>query len=302
MEIPEFNLISNFEAGVNCLQNPSLFSRVFDIYGGGFPIVYSFWKWGALFIALLASFKCIVSKVKILIIAISNRVKAFAASQPPIQLFGDDFDSDDDSDDACSSASSDDDIGCFTVEENFSVAGSRSYDGDSNLRRRRNCWEWDRFALSDLAAGKGVVKIWDCLGLGLDFEDESNDNVVSLWDLNKNKKISSFNGVTGGDGEQIPAVSMASPSVILSALSSKDGNVKFGAYDRRIGLHNPSILAEWTPTPSSPRRSKVVGIDKKVYVIDDDVSSLTVGDMRNVKSPLRNVTESDGDKWWDTGR
>jgi len=38
---------------------------------------------------------------------------------------------------------------------------------------------------------------------------------------------------------------------------------------------------------------------QKVYVRDDGRHGVTVGDMRNVSTPLGNVTESDADTWWD---
>ncbi|XP_047331766.1 uncharacterized protein LOC124935373 [Impatiens glandulifera] len=263
MEIPELNLISNFEAGVNCLQNPSLFSRF-----QSFPESYSFWKWGALILALLASFRCIIFRIKFLIIAISNKVKLFAASQPPIQLFGDDFDSDsgDDDDDSGddSGEDSDDDINSFyrvPSDEDFSV--------------------WDRFSLSDLASSKGVVRFWDSLGLGLDFEDDDfSDNVVSVWDLNKidnsRKRL------------QIPATSMAAPDVILSGSS----------YDRRMGLNTSSILAEWSPATVTSTAAQSLRRRSKVGGIGEEDSALNVSDMRNVKSPLKKLTESDGENWW----
>uniref|UniRef100_A0A5B6YGY0 Uncharacterized protein n=1 Tax=Davidia involucrata TaxID=16924 RepID=A0A5B6YGY0_DAVIN len=292
MEIPEINMISDFEAGMNCLQNPSLLSRSFSLSGDGkLSQVYSIWKWGALILALVATFSGIlINRIKILLNRF-RRLKTLASSEPLLQQFDDD-ESDFSDDDTCSSASSEDEdyesTSSFedrqSVDEDFCVAGS-------SLRLRRCRSRGDRFSWSDFATGKSVVKLWDSFGLGLDLEDSSG-SVISIWDLNKDKKISS---IFGGRC-QIPSISMSSPEVILSAEMNNRNNVALGLYDTRVGRQIPAISAEWWP-----KRGKIVGINsggvEKVYVRDEVTGALTIGDMRNVKTPLQNLTESDGDTW-----
>ncbi|GFZ16081.1 hypothetical protein Acr_25g0004900 [Actinidia rufa] len=259
---------------MNCLQNPSLVSRFFSLSGfGETRFVYSFWKWGALILALVATFR------------------------PKTQHLEDDYlyDEDDYEDDSCSSVSSEDDEDEPTtsfhdrelIDEDFSVAGSSCY-GDVHMSLRRRCGgggEW--FSWSDFAGGKTVVKLWDSFGLGLDFEDESSENVVSIWDLNKDRKTTSFSGGRC----QIPAIFTSSPALIYSAGSNIRNNVLFKMYDTRIGIQIPAICAEWLPRPG-----KLMGIEsgggEKVYVRNAVTGALTVGDMRNVKTPLEHLCPS----------
>ncbi|CAN4124820.1 unnamed protein product [Withania somnifera] len=289
MDFPEINIISDFEAGVKCLQNPSLISRSFLV-----PQAYSFWKWGALVLAILATFSSLIRKVKLLFIQIR---KMKPCAEPLLQYLGEDFDiSDDDddcNDDQCSSASAEtdanDDPLLFDMqkEKDFRVAGSSFYfkekgqHGHLRYRRRINCLE--RFPWTEFSAGKNVVKLWDSLALGLDYEYEDLSNsVVSLWDWNEEEKV--------------PAVAMGSPAVILSTEKDRNGIV-LAAYDIRMKSETPAICADWVA-------GKVVGVDSsgvgKVYVRDEIDGVLTVGDMRNVKTPLERLTEIDGDDtWWD---
>ena len=101
MEIPVINRISDFEAGISSLNNPSFLSQVYALSGiEKIYQAYSFWKWGALILALLASLSTIINKLKILIIRF--RQHHSLPSQP--LLYDTDFDTDTDS----SCASSDD--------------------------------------------------------------------------------------------------------------------------------------------------------------------------------------------------
>ncbi|PSR88287.1 UV excision repair protein [Actinidia chinensis var. chinensis] len=306
MEITELSLISDFEAGMNCLQNRSLISRFFSLSGfGETRLIFSFWKWGALILALVATFSGIITRIKLVIVGFCKFTWfALASSGPKTQHLEDDYlsDEDDYEDDSCSSVSSDEDEDEPTtsfhdrelIDEDFCVAGSSCY-GDDPLRlRRRSFGGGEGFSWSDFAGGKTVVKLWDSFGLGLDFEDESSENEVSIWDLNKDRKTTSFSGGRC----QIPAIFTSSPALIYSAGSNIRNNVLLKMYDTRIRSQIPAICAEWLPRPG-----KVVGIEsggnEKVYVRDDVTGSLTVGDMRNVKTPLETLTESDVDTWWD---
>ncbi|XAR52417.1 hypothetical protein NMG60_11020498 [Bertholletia excelsa] len=297
MQIPELNIISDFEAGMNCLQNPSLLSRFFSLSG---IQVYSIWKWGALILALVG----IITRVKLLFFRFYKSKVLASSGSPALELDGE-FELDED--ESSSSASSDEEEyeprkqieGTEPVEEDFCVAGSsfcrddwRREGRDLRFRRGRSC-VGDRFSWSDLANPRSVVKLWDSLGLGFDFEEDSSESVVSVWDLNKDLKTNSYTSQRC----QIPAVGMSSRAVILSAGSSNK-NVLFGVYDTRVPSQTPAIYAEW-----EPQCETVLGVDsggvEKVYVRDGITASVTVGDMRNVKAPLDNLTEVDGDTWWD---
>lgn len=300
MEFPEINMISNFEAGVKCLQNPSLVSRFISLSPiEKVPQVYSFWKWGALILAILATFSSLIRKIKLFFIYI-RRIKPSA--EPLLQYLGEDFDiSDDDDgdDDKCSSAASSDDEDLLDqqIDEDFTVAGSsfffreKGQNRNFRLRRRRNSFE--RFPWTEFSAGKNVVKLWDSLALGLDYEYEDlSKSVVSLWDLNQEEKIGNlFSG-----SSQVPSVAMASPSVVLSSEVKNDRNgVVLAAYDTRMKSNSPAICADW-----GAGSGKVVGVNAsgvgKVYVRNEGAGMLTVGDMRSVKTPLEKI---DDDTWWD---
>lgn len=279
MEIPGLNMITDFEV----LQNPSLFSRVFPLSGvfslsgtGEFLKLYSFWQWGALILALVATFTALITTIRLSFVRF---VKSLDSSVPPIEQFLDDSDSDPDSVDSPSTASSDDEgysrstSFCWSdkqIDEDFSVAGS-----SPRLRRLRSCV--NGFSWSDFAKGKSVVKLWDSLGLEFDFEDDSSESGVSIWDS-----------------------STSSPAVFFSAGTSSGNNndVLLSAYDARIGGEKPAICAEWPRR----RRGKAVGFEggvEKVYVRDDVTGEVTVGDLRKIRSPLEDATKSDGDTWWD---
>ncbi|WMV28202.1 hypothetical protein MTR67_021587 [Solanum verrucosum] len=257
-------MISGFEAGVKCLQNPSLVSRFFSLSPiEKVPQVYSFWKWGALILAILATFSSLIRKIKLLFIYV-RRIKPSA--EPLLQYLGEDFDisDDDDEDDKCSSAaapsSDDEDLLDQQIDEDFTVAGGQNR--NLRFRRRRNSFE--RFPWTEFSAGKNVVKLWD------------------------------RNLFTGSS--EVPSVAMASPSVVLSSEVKNDRNgVVLAAYDTRMKSNSPAICADW-----GKGSGKVVGVNGsgvgKVYVRNEAAGKLTVGDLRNVKTPLQEI---DGDTWWD---
>lgn len=298
MEIPDLNMISDFEAGMNCLQNPSLISRSFAISGIG----NSFWKWGALILAVVATFGSIIRRIKLLFIYIRT-VKPSA--EPLLQYLTDDFDfSDDDDDELSSDSSEEDDVtrnpSSFSdrVDRDFGVAGSgfscfREQGRNGNFRNRRRRGSFERFPWADFAAGKSVVKLWDNLSLGYDFDEE-----VRVWDLNKDLKFPNI----FGDSSVVPAMTMGSPAVVLSSEvrenNSNNNDVVLSAYDTRMKGQAPAICASWH-APAA----KFLGVNgggvEKVYVRDNAAGVVTVGDMRNVKTPLGSLTETDGDTWWD---
>lgn len=153
----------------------------------------------------------------------------------------------------------------------------------------------------ELTNGKsGVVKLWDNLGFGFDFDVNESDSVLNMYDVNKGTKLKSL--ISGGFQPTVLTPSTSSPAVVLSAgidLSSQ--RVAIGAWDTRLpccGL--PDILAEWRPKKSLEKITAVIadGVGM-VYIRGDVPGKLTVGDLRKVSSPLRNLTESDVDTGWD---
>ncbi|EEF35356.1 conserved hypothetical protein [Ricinus communis] len=313
MEIPVINRIGDFEAS---LQNPSFLSQAITLSGvEKIHQAYGFWKWGALILALVASFSTIINRIKNLIIRIQNHY--LTPSPPPPLTTQQHYDSDTESETSSSSSSDDEqDIEVEDDEEDedercswrsnddddyYSVVkGSGHYIDDQwqnrNLRRRRNSSLQDLF--SEFRNGKSVVKLWDNLGFGFGLNlDNNSRNCVSLHDINKELSLFSILG----ERSDIPAVSTSSssPAVIVSSEANVAGNL-LKVWDTRVGCRIPEILAEWRP-----RLGKFVGISSggggvgKVYVRDDVTGRLTVGDMRKVKSPLVNATETDVDTWWD---
>ncbi|KDP29421.1 hypothetical protein JCGZ_18342 [Jatropha curcas] len=313
MEIPVINRIGNLETGIASLQNPSFLSQIFASSGvEKIHQAYSFWKWGALILAFVASFSTIINRIKILVIRIQNHY--LIPSSPPIST-QEHYDFDSDTDTSCSSMSDDEEEeedepslssssssqSWRSIDEDFRVRGSgHHFDNqfqNRSLRRRRNSSLEDLFSSwSEFTNGKNVVKLWDNLGfgLGLNLENEST-NCVSVYDMHKEQDVFSI----FGEKCKIPAVctSSSSPAVIFSGESNTSGHL-LKLWDTRLGSRLPAILAEW-----KPRLGKFVGVsaagNEKVYVRDDITGRLTVGDIRKVSSPLANATDSDVDTWWD---
>lgn len=310
MEVPVINRISNFDGGVTtCLQNPSFLSQILSISGRDkFFQAHSIWKWGAFIIAMIASFGTIISRIRILVIRLQCHFSNSSASQPLLSNFDDeDFTSDDDDedeDDAVSLSSSsefdEDELpsspSYSDKAEYFRVRGSAHYadlgqNRNLGLRRRRSFVD-QRFSWSDFSSGKSVVKLWDSLGLGLGLDGGPTQKVVSVYDMEKEQKLSSIFG-----GKQ--RISASSPASILSAETSEAGRLMLGVWDTRVGCRIPAILAEW-----GPHLGKIVGVasdgDEKVYFRDDVTGGVTIGDLRNVSSPLKKLTEADVEEtWWD---
>lgn len=287
MEIMRLNIISDIVSPIP--KVPQLYTSV--------------WKWGALILALVATFTSIITRIKLFLIRLhSIKTSSFSSSSHHLlQHLEHDFD------DTSSSLPESDNEEIFEsgpsfhnqmknqFDEDFRVAGSSSYrenqwkNGHSNLLRRRG--GGDRFSWSDFASGKSVVKLWDSLGLGLDFKD-SFGREISVWDLGKDQKVNSFLG----GSRQIPAVTMSSPAVLYLAEMSNSDRAVLGAYDRRMRVQIPAVYAEW-----GQRQGNVVGVSsggvEKVYVKGGvtDGAYTVVGDMRNVKTPLLNLIESDAD-------
>lgn len=294
------NRIADFETGINSLHNPSFLSYLSSI-----PQASSFWKWGALILALVATFTSVINRVKVLILSF-RKIHYGSPSEPLLVHFEDESFSD--GDDECSSYSSSEDEEDNTispcehrqpVDEDFRVAGSSLFNenfcenGKCMLRRLRSVG--DLFSWSEFASSKSVVKLWDGLGLGLDL-NRPPGNIISIYDFNREQNICSF----FGEKCPIPAVTFASPSMIVSAGENTNASsIGLKVWDLRIGRKVPAMLADWQSQRAQTVGSINVGGVDKLYVTDHVTGRLTVGDLRNVTSPLENMTESDSDTWWD---
>ncbi|XP_058091517.1 uncharacterized protein LOC131237644 [Magnolia sinica] len=290
MEIQLMNTITGFEAGINSLENPSVLSRLSPLSAiGEFSKLYSFWTWGAIILAAIATFSSILHKTKMLFLRLRD-----CKSVIPDTLVR--FD-DDPFDESCSSSSeSDDEAEPSTLkgrinersmdDEDFGVKGICSFDEDRCESSKSKWWS----SSGDEWSSGGVVKFWDELGFGF----ENSSGLISMLDLNRGEIIRSF--LAGGG--QIPAICVPSPAVVMSAGVENMRQVALRVWDARVGGRVPSVVAEW-----QPRRRQVVGIDsggvEKVYVSEEDRSSVVVRDMRNAGSPLEEMTECDGQTWFD---
>ncbi|KAF5203731.1 transmembrane protein [Thalictrum thalictroides] len=301
MEIPVLSRISSFEA------NPSFISRVLHLSTIENTIkVHTFWTLGALIIAIFATFSSVITRKINLIIFRFQKGKS-AISQPLLQQLCEDDDDDsvleqDEEEETCSSVSSlssddeeeeeEEDVTCDNERrfyEDFRVAGSGKFKevqgrkGKLKLTRRNSSNGEFIFSWSDFVNGKSVVKSWDGLGLGFGLE-KASESLISLWELNKNEITNSFSGGLS----HIPAMSMPSPAVIVSAGLETSRNMALRVFDTRVGRQIPQIFAEW----------------QRINCVDDgnndsNANSLVVRDIRKLGSPL-NLTESDVNTWWDT--
>ncbi|KAL6573710.1 hypothetical protein OROHE_002170 [Orobanche hederae] len=300
MEIPEIAMISDFEAGMKCLQKV--------------PQVYSFWKWGALIFGIFAAFSSIIRRVKVILIRFHTFKPSSHQNEEMVQF--DDDDDDDDDDEISLASSDDDDDDDERVEgENLrttSFGGQHRFDGDFRVkgtsRLFRNLWRNGHLrrricggSRSEFASGNNVLRLSDSLGLSLDSHKDlcGSLSVVSTWDCGRGLKE---NGFPGGVWDIPDAAAVATAGVVLVAEGNpKGGGVILGGYDTRMRLCVPALHAEWSS--SATAAEKVAGVDKgsvgKIYVRDDVSGVLTVGDVRNVRRPLVCVRESDGDTWWD---
>ncbi|KHN33971.1 hypothetical protein glysoja_050274 [Glycine soja] len=189
MQVPliDIDRINDLQVGLNSLQNPS------------FPIpsqittslAYNFCKWGAVILALVATFGSIINRVTIFII----RFRAKAPSLPSLTLNDDNFytsssssdDDDDDNDDDLTYSSSEPEdepsasSSFIRLDDYFRLRGTDNNNNNNlddefqtqNGTHKRCRSIGDIFSLSELANSKSVVKLWDTIGfgLGLDFDD-----------------------------------------------------------------------------------------------------------------------------------
>ncbi|CAG7904085.1 unnamed protein product [Brassica rapa] len=295
MEVPMINRIRDFEVGINTINDPSFLSRSVAVSGiGKLHQAYGFWKWGALIIAFLAYFTNFITRLKSLVV----RLRKIDVSISSPTLF-DDYDSD--SDVSCSSSASSDDEDDEEEEDkdedeqdvdsiydqgwvngSFRVRGS-----DQGQKGNFTCFNGsfgDLFSWPDLGGigSSGVVKLWDHLDVDGGDEDGDGENVVASFLRN--------------------CSSSASPSsFFLTAEKKGSDTVKVEACDPRAGFRMPALLAEWR----QPGRflGNILGVDvggvEKIYVRDDVSGKIAVGDLRRFNGALTDLTESDGETWWD---
>ncbi|KAI6686178.1 hypothetical protein NL676_032091 [Syzygium grande] len=314
MEMPVINRISDFEAGISSLQDPSFLSQFLSFSVRTISQAYGFWKWGALVLALVASFGTIVNRIRFLIIKYQNDLVSDPPSQsrPFLRSCLDRSEEDDAwSSSSCSAPSSEteeDEIELVSSPledpprngEVFVVKGSASSQREgvsSNLRRRRSFF-CDH--LSGCCDRTDVVKLWNLgLEIGLDPEGESPTSfgdAISVTDLNTGQRLSSFSSGTSG----IPAISaspLRSRAAIVSAGVSSSGNMALRVWDTRTRRRAPAIIAEWAPRPAGSVERVGCGGVEKLFL--EAGGELMLGDMRNVSSPLKRAAEADVETWWD---
>lgn len=294
------NRISDFESGISSIQSQSLLSLSGIVTAS---MAYSFWKWGALILAILASFTAIIKRIKILIIKFQNDAPSF---QEPLLRALDDGDESLEDASSLSSSSSDyydeDEEEEEEVEDGELIEGSpveerqRTYEifrvkgtgsdflespwqsrNSSGLRRRGSIGNH----FSEFASGKSVVKLWDNLGFGLGLKLDGDD-LISWNHPNRARNTNPS-----------PSSSSMSPSLILEKASA----VSLGFWDARAASRRPAILAEWGPQIGKSDTVGRVGVGKVFLRSGGELAA--VGDLRKVSAPLDTVTEADLETWWD---
>ncbi|XP_068638919.1 uncharacterized protein [Aristolochia californica] len=302
MEVPIISRISDFEAGFSRLQIPSFVSRILGLSGiDEIAKLHTFWTWGALILAVLATFSSLIKRTKLLLYRL--QMVNTVISQSLLQC-----DDDDDGESSCSSSCSEDSDSEEENEDEFltPMAGKRGQDltfeadfgvADSGRLSNEN-WQQTSYLrrvprrLSGVSAEGGgenqfsttVVKLWD--GLSLGFKHSGGCGYTSTWDFNRMEKAQFFLA----SRSQIPALSAPCPAVLVSTGVDKTRRVAMNFWDARMDPLTPAVVAEWKP----PQR-EVVGIEadevEKVYDNDN-----VVRNFRNVRPPL---TDPDGLTWFD---
>lgn len=173
-----------------------------------------------------------------------------------------DFDDSDD-DDTCSSSASEEGDGRSDEDELSSPPDDRSH-GDFLFR----------------VAGSGGSQ----LRRRRSFADNLSQfvlgkSVVKLWDRSDSRllRLQDANGEFVGRFCQVLA-SPRSPVAVVSAGLNNLGKIALNVWDSRVGFRIPAIVAEWEPSAGG---------------------EVTVGDLRNVASPVEGSSGADAERWWD---
>lgn len=242
---------------LNRFHSPSLVSRLFFELDG-------LWTSVALSLAAFAAVAGLLRRVAHVILRSRTGISVI-----PLPLS---YSSDDDESCSASSFSSDDE----EEEAGESDAEDDEIDstGDNVERQEQDCnpgGGGGGASWSDLGWGGAVVRTWEGLGLGFDLP---TGGLVSLLDLNSGEALRSF--LLSGSS-QIPASTLASPAVVLTAAPE---TVK--VWDARAGGEGPA--AEWQLF----RRRRVAAVggcgeDGRVY-IGDDAGGVMLADLRGGRS------------------
>ncbi|XP_022139617.1 uncharacterized protein LOC111010475 [Momordica charantia] len=298
MEVPVLNRITELGADLSSLPNANFLSRILT----SFSPSQHFWKWGAVVIALLATFSGLINRVKILIIVIRRRRTTPIYEPLSRSLHGGEnggFVSENLGSPPFFSSESEDENELSSPEDgsDFGVKGSgRSSDDYSCGRRcsglRRRHYGGDSLSWSCFGSERSVVRQWGEVQLKCKF-DELSGSVISLYDENEEKEICSiFSG-----GAPVRAAAMSPAGMVVSAGQSVFGNVSVKLWDTRSRSQTPIVAAEW----NSPA-AKIVDVyyeeSEKVYLRNDSDAKLTVADVRKVCSALENSNLGGVDRWW----
>lgn len=261
--------ISPFDAEIDRLQNYSIINSLLH----QLPDIGSLCASIVLILAASAAFVGVGRQTELLIF---RHRKGRSGISHPVAAYSNDnsCSSTDDDDDDDTDEEEEEEEEVSSSDEYESACGSDIY-GDDELGHGGN--SGSRPFWQELGLGGAVVKTWEGLGLGLD----RSSGLISLLDLNRGEVLRSFLPGAG----QMPAASLSSPAVVLSAVE-RVGAAAVRVWDVRVGGQAPSAAAELPPF----RRRRVVGIagggEGKVYV-SDDVGAVSVTDLRNLRSPLR---------------
>ncbi|XP_038885552.1 uncharacterized protein LOC120075889 [Benincasa hispida] len=306
MEVPVLNRITEIGADLSSLPNPKFLSRIFT----SFSPSQHFWKWGALIIALLATFTGIINRVKILIIVIRRRTRTTSISEPLYRsLHGGEtgglVSENLKSPLLSSSESEDENEGDRKQDDSsdFRVKGSGRFSGEFDGRccsrlRRRHCdggGDGDLFSWPCFGSDGSVVRQWGDVKLKCEFEELSG-SVISLYDENEETEICSiFNG-----GTPLQAAALSPRKMVVAASEGVSANVSLKLWDMRGRSRRPVVAAEWD-SPSG----KIVDVYyedvENVYLRDKGAAGIMVGDVRKVSSASGNSPVGSGDGLWESG-
>uniref|UniRef100_A0A7N1A252 Uncharacterized protein n=1 Tax=Kalanchoe fedtschenkoi TaxID=63787 RepID=A0A7N1A252_KALFE len=267
------------------------------------PEIFSFWKWGAVILAVYAIVNSLLVRFRIELVRFGKRQSAVTKA---LLSYSSDEDCGCSSDDDASVDDEDDDKvdgedevktstsytapfgSCF----DFRVAGSSIFENDE-LASQPNDNIQRRFSWSNFANGKSVVKLWD--GLGCSF----SSSLLSLHDLSRDEAITSFFPT---EICQAPAVTTPSPSLVLSAGKDRANNLVLSLADTRLGRRQ-ALFAKWKASElvSSPAVGAIdSGRLQNVYIRDDAGRKLSGLDLRKATVQLDDEKELDDVvTWWD---
>ncbi|KAG7032072.1 hypothetical protein SDJN02_06115, partial [Cucurbita argyrosperma subsp. argyrosperma] len=315
MEIPVINRFSGLESGISSLPNPTLLPQILASPSGLQTLSQSLnlWKWSAVIIAVVATFSGVINRIKLLFVIFRRKQRVlqetFADSDSDDEFSIDDSASsvssswsefeEDDADEPASSSSR-----CLDLtDRDFGVRGSDYYLNDLKmkptlkLRHRRSFHnqggDGNHFSWDDVSGGGSVVKLWDNLRFEFD-RHHSDTNEIRVYDVIKEQQIGSILA-----GESQIASSLTSTLLLSAATNVSSSTASVNLWDTRVGSKIPALIAEWKPVAGKILGVKFAGVEK-VYIREEDAGKIRVGDVRNMKSPIENLTAADVKTWFDT--